>query len=165
MTSNASLSYRSEPAGSFQQVSSVAAQTGIMTCIRDVGQNHSKAQDTWQQYYPRSVVYYIIYNPDQYETPVGYVRLLRVTESDHLKPQTWVADFARPMDYEAILSVGRVFPHTLLVKRAENQPGTKYQEFAATWDALTASFPTLNKYPYHVQQSQESVWLLVPKSS
>jgi hypothetical protein len=136
------------------EVERVAAMASIKTCIRggdvaDTGPNHDRAAEVWQAHYPKSIRYYAMVDGDKYEA-VGYVRLLRLTESEYTLPQMWAADFAKPLCYQAIRDVGRLIkPGVLLVKRSG--ANSKNVELTVDWP-----------YAYRLQPGSESSWLIVP---
>jgi hypothetical protein len=149
------------------EVERVAAGVGIVTCIRkkgsDVGANNAKAEETWKAHYPGAIRYFAVMNGDKYESPDGYIRIVRLTESEYTTPQTWCVDFAKPLDYQAItLLAAKLAPWTLLVKKSESSL-TKNISLVANWPMVAASYPQLNRYQYKIQSAGESCWLVVPK--
>lgn len=148
-------------------VEQVAARVGIVTCIRkngsDIGVNNAKAEQTWREHYPEALRYFAIRNGDKDESPEGYIRIVRLTESGYISPQTWAVDFAKPLDYEAIVQLAtQLKPWTLLVKKSENST-VKNSGLVTNWPVISAAYPQLGKYPYRVQNPGESAWLVVPR--
>ena len=151
---------------SWPEVERVAASPGIVTCIRggetDVGLNHDKAEKVWQEHHPRTVRYFAQIDGDRYET-IGYVRVSRVMENEYTTPQVWCIDFAKPLDYQAVLALAQqLSPAVLLVKKSEGI-NTKHTGLTAHWPTVAAAYPQLDKYGYRIQGPQESGWLVVPR--
>jgi hypothetical protein len=152
------MGYKVRLVESWDEVHRLAAADTVSTCIRESGPNHQRAASAWEQHYPDSLRYYAS------DDPPGYLRLLRLTQNAYTRTQTWAVDFCKPMDYEFIIAVAQVFEHTLLVKRV-HLPDSKYETLAIDWPAITAEFPRLGTYPYHVQESYEATWLVVPRAA
>jgi hypothetical protein len=152
------MGYKVHLVETWGEVQALAAADPISTCIRPGGANHERAATTWDQHHPTSLRYYAS------EDSPGYMRLLKLTQAAHQRLQTWAVDFAKPLDYELVIAVAQVFEHTLLVKRV-HLPDSKYETLATDWPIITAAFPQLGSYLYHVQEPFESVWLVVPRAA
>jgi hypothetical protein len=150
---------------SWVEVERVAATPGIVTCIRsdgagDIGPNHDRAREAWEQHYPKALRYFCLIDGDRYET-VGYVRILCPSTGETLTPSTWCLDFGKPLDYQAIRAVAKLIkPAVLLTKKSTTN--SKNADLTVDWPAISAAFPQLDRYSYRIQTGAESSWLLVP---
>jgi hypothetical protein len=87
---------------SWTEVEKVTSTPSIKTCIRsdgtDIGPNHDRAQETWEQHYPKALRYFCLIDGDRYRTE-GYIRILQLTTVETMTPSMWAVDFAKPLCY------------------------------------------------------------------
>jgi len=145
------VKYQVEKATLWEQVNEAAGVQ--MRCIFGGRPNHERAKQTWEVFSSTDDVIYFLVRKNH--VLQGYVRLLCVSEGSPVK--TWIADFVSPSIYEPVVLAAKEVDGTLLVKGF----GSEDDLLAKPWPRFGASWPKLEKYPYHNTQIMESTWMVV----
>lgn len=133
-----------------------AAASVNTRCIRGGANNNVKARQTWEVFSVTDDCIYFIIRLIVGSTLAGYVRLLCVSASMGSQ-RTYVTDFVSPSLYEPVILVAQTMEGTVLVKDfsvEDNLLVAKWPRFSATW-------PKLDRYPYHNTPISEGMWMAV----
>jgi len=144
-------------AAKWSEVEQIA--TTLTKCIRpDGGSNNPRAKQTWDTFGSTDDVIYFVAHPTGVIEPQGYIRLLRVLGfAQGASNPTYVADFITPSLYTLVKLAKEQLPGaTIWCKSftAEDEVWVK------GWPRARAAFVKLEMYPYHVQNSGESEWIM-----
>jgi len=133
-------------------------------CIRLGGPNNIGGKRTWDMYHEdESVVYFLVYKPaygaveGDVAPLAGYVRLFLVAGSIRQDTATWVADYVCPSSFQILIEISKLLPGTILAKAFIAGDS----DVVADCPRLLCGFPRLDHYPYHIQGSQESTYVVV----
>jgi len=151
--------YTVTEATEWEPIDQIARELG--KCIPGGAPNHEKAKRTWDIFYEQGQVKYFLVAKEVEgvgQRTCGYVRLFMVSPPTTPKDQqAWTVDYVCPSSFRSVIKVAEALEGTVMAKLFTAGDS----DMVADCPKLYVGWPRLDMFPYHVQGSGESSYVVI----